>query len=60
MNPICLKGFPGGSEVKASACNAGNLGSIPDRETKILYAECLSQKNVSIDQATCLLLYMNG
>ena len=22
-------GFPGGSEVKASACNAGNLGSIP-------------------------------
>ena len=24
-----LKGFPGGSEVKASACNAGDLGSIP-------------------------------
>ena len=23
------KGFPGGSEVKASACNAGNLGLIP-------------------------------
>ena len=22
-------GFPGGSEVKASACNAGHLGSIP-------------------------------
>ena len=22
-------GFPGGSEVKASACNAGNLGSVP-------------------------------
>ena len=22
-------GFPGGSEVKASACNAGDLGSIP-------------------------------
>ena len=22
-------GFPGGSEVKASACNAGVLGSIP-------------------------------
>ena len=22
-------GFPGGSEVKASACNVGNLGSIP-------------------------------
>ena len=24
-----VKGFPGGSEVKASARNAGNLGSIP-------------------------------
>ena len=22
-------GFPGGSEAKASACNAGDLGSIP-------------------------------
>ena len=22
-------GFPGGSEVKASGCNAGDLGSIP-------------------------------
>ena len=25
----CILGFPGGSEVKASACNVGNLGSIP-------------------------------
>ena len=25
-------GFPGGSEVKASACNAGDLGSIPELE----------------------------
>ena len=24
-----IMGFPGGSEVKASACNAGDLGSIP-------------------------------
>ena len=24
-----LGGFPGGSEVKASACNTGDLGSIP-------------------------------
>ena len=24
-----MAGFPGGSEVKASACNAGDLGSIP-------------------------------
>ena len=26
---LVLLGFPGGSEVKASACNAGDLGSIP-------------------------------
>ena len=26
---FALKAFPGGSEVKASACNAGELGSIP-------------------------------
>ena len=32
-NLIGLKGFPGGSEVKASACNAGDLGSIPGSET---------------------------
>ena len=25
-------GFPGGSEGKASACNAGDPGSIPDQE----------------------------
>ena len=24
-----LEGFPGGSEVKASACNVGDLGSVP-------------------------------
>ena len=24
-----MGGFPGGSEVKASACNVGDLGSIP-------------------------------
>ena len=24
-----LRGFPGGSEVNASACNAGDLGLIP-------------------------------
>ena len=26
------EGFPGGSEVKASACNAGDLGSTPGWE----------------------------
>ena len=25
---LVFKGFPGGAEVKASACNAGDLGSI--------------------------------
>ena len=24
-----MQGFPGGTEVKASACNVGDLGSIP-------------------------------
>ena len=27
--PMLSVGFPGGSEVKASACNAGDLGLIP-------------------------------
>ena len=26
---LVFKGFPGGAEVKASACNARDLGSIP-------------------------------
>ena len=32
MNIVCIShclGFPGGSEVKVSACNAGDLGLIP-------------------------------
>ena len=29
MVSFYILGFPGGSEVKASACNAGDLGSIP-------------------------------
>ena len=28
-NLMWLNGFPGGSEVKVSACNAGDLGSVP-------------------------------
>ena len=27
-----MMSFPGGSEVKASACNAGDWGSIPGQE----------------------------
>ena len=29
LQPFTERGFPGGSEVKASAYNAGDLGSIP-------------------------------
>ena len=29
---VIIKGFPGGLDGKESACNAGNLGSIPGRE----------------------------
>ena len=29
VNLKVVRGFPGGSEVKASACNVGDLGSIP-------------------------------
>ena len=29
LPPIPSKGFPGGSDSKESACNAGDLGSIP-------------------------------
>jgi len=28
-----LRSFPGGSDGKASACNVGNLGSLPGLET---------------------------
>ena len=29
MSGLISKGFPGGSDGKASTCNAGNLGSMP-------------------------------
>ena len=29
MTSLSFLGFPGGSEVKVSVCNAGDLGSIP-------------------------------
>ena len=35
MLHIREKGFPGGSEGKASACNAGDLGSIPGSERSL-------------------------
>ena len=30
VNTMIFKDFPSGSEVKASACNAGDLGLIPE------------------------------
>ena len=29
LDPYCLSGFPGGSAGEESACNAGDLGSLP-------------------------------
>ena len=31
-SPLCLEGFPGGSNSKESACNVGDLGLIPELE----------------------------
>ena len=33
-----LRDFPGGPVIMNSSCNAGDVGSIPDRETKIPHA----------------------
>ena len=43
----CL-GFPGGSEVKASFCNAGDLGSIPGS------GRCPGEGNGNPLQYSCL------
>ena len=43
----CL-GFPGGSEVKASACNEGDLGSIPGS------GRCPEEGNGNPLQYSCL------
>ena len=42
------RGFPGGSEVKASACNAGDLGSIPG------LGSCPGEGNGNPLQYSCL------
>ena len=43
-----LLGFPGGSDVKASACNAGDQGSIPD------LGRCPGEANGYLLQYSCL------
>ena len=35
MYTIILRGFPGGSDSKESACSAGDLGSIPGLERSL-------------------------
>ena len=45
---ICSVGFPGGSEVKASAWNAGDLSSIPES------GRSLGEGNGSPLQYSCL------
>ena len=42
------KGFPGGSDNKEFACNAGNLGSIPG------YRRSPEEGNVNPPQYSCL------
>ena len=50
LQPFTERGFPGGSEVKASAYNAGDLGSIPGSEDFLekemaTYSSILAWKN---------------
>ena len=49
-----LLGFPGGSAGKASACNAGDLGSIPK------LGRSPGERNGNPLQYTCLENSMNG
>ena len=48
FNPFPFKGFPGGSEVKASSCNAGDLGLIPG------LGRCTGEGNGNPLQYSCL------
>ena len=47
-------GFPGGSEVKESACNSGGLGSIPGS------GRSSGERNVHPLQCSCLKNSMDG
>ena len=48
------KGFPGGSEVKVSACNVGDLGSFPGS------GRCPGEGNGNPLQYSCLKNPMDG
>ena len=49
-----LQGFPGGSDSKESACNVGNLGSIPGS------GRSLGEGNGNLLQYSCLENPMDG
>ena len=49
-----ILGFPGGSEVKASACNAGDMGSIPGS------GRSPKEGNGNPLQYSCLEVFMDG
>ena len=51
---MTLLGFPGGSEVKASACNSGDMGSIPGLERSP------GEGNGNLLQYSCLEKLMDG
>ena len=53
-SPIWLSGFPGGSEGEASACNAGDLGSIPGS------GRSSGEENGNPPQNSCLENAMDG
>ena len=42
-----MRDFPGGPVVKNPPCNAGEAGSIPSQETKILHAAGLLSPHAS-------------
>ena len=59
-----FKGFPGGSDGKESACNAGDLGSIPwsrrfpgEGNSNPLQYSCLEN---SMDRGACGLQFMGS
>ena len=51
---VSYPGFPGGSEVKVSACNAGDLGSIPE------FRRSPGERNGNLLQYSCLENPMDG
>ena len=51
---VAQAGFPGGSEVKVSACNAGDLGSIPG------WGRSPGEGNGNLLQHSCLENPMDG